>query len=35
MSGNAWMYSDRIDDLDLHMLQKDFITLQRQLIITE
>lgn len=27
MSGNAWMYSDRIDDLDLYMLQKDFITL--------
>ena len=27
MSGNAWMYSDRIDDLDLLILKRDFITL--------
>ena len=26
MSGNAWMFSDQIDDEDLIMLQKDFIT---------
>lgn len=26
MSGNAWMFSDQIDDEDLLMLQKDFIT---------
>lgn len=26
MSGNAWMFSDQIDDEDLTMLQKDFIT---------
>ena len=26
MSGNAWMFSDQIEDEDLLMLQKDFIT---------
>ena len=26
MSGNAWMFSNQIDDEDLIMLQKDFIT---------
>lgn len=26
MSGNAWMFSDQIDDEDLTILQKDFIT---------
>ena len=26
MSGNAWMFSDQIDDEDLLMLQKDYIT---------
>lgn len=26
MSGNAWMFSNQIDDEDLIILQKDFIT---------
>ena len=26
MSGNAWMFSDKIDDGDLAILKKDFIT---------
>lgn len=26
MSGNIWMYSHQIDDEDLEMLKKDFIT---------
>ena len=26
MSGNAWMFSDKIDDEDLAFLQKDFLT---------
>jgi hypothetical protein len=26
MSGNIWMFSDMIDDEDIEMLQKDFIT---------
>lgn len=26
MSGNIWMFSDMIDDEDLKILQKDFIT---------
>jgi len=26
MSGNLWMFSDRIDDEDIEMLKRDFIT---------